>query len=53
METIVLLLPLTILSQILNHFAFGKAKAAAWEIKGTIRNKYIIKIFKLVAVEQK
>ena len=49
METIVLLLPLTILS----HFAFGKAKAATWEIKGTIRNKYMVKIFKLVAVEQK
>ena len=28
METIVLLLPLTIPAQILNHFAFGKAKAA-------------------------
>ena len=28
METIVLLLPLTIPVQILNHFAFGKAKAA-------------------------
>ena len=28
METIVLLLPLTIPAQILNHYAFGKAKAA-------------------------
>ena len=28
METIVLVLPLTIPVQILNHFAFGKAKAA-------------------------
>ena len=28
METIVLLLPLTIPAQILNHFAFGKAKVA-------------------------
>ena len=47
METIVLLLPLTILApQILNHFAFGKAKAANWEIKGT-------RIFKLVPVRNR
>lgn len=47
METIVLPLPLTILApQILNHFAFGKAKAANWEIKGT-------RIFKLVPVRNR
>lgn len=47
METIVLPLPLTILApQILNHFAFDKAKAANWEIKGT-------RIFKLVPVRNR
>ena len=46
METIVLLLPLTIPVQILNHFAFGKAKAANWEIKGT-------RILKLVPVRNR
>ena len=46
METIVLLLPLTIPAEILNHFAFGKAKAANWEIKGT-------RIFKLVPVRNR
>ena len=49
METIVFALTIdnwTIAAQILNHFAFGKAKAANWEIKGT-------RILKLVPVRNR